>query len=199
MLTMFGGLAWDVGLPVAVYYLLHALGVSDLLALLGAAVAAVARIAVVAVRRCTLNQFALIMLLVYGLGFAMALITGDPRTLLLRNSLITASIGTVFLVTAIRGRRPLTLTALQSAQPARAAETTRRYAVDPHVRHAFRLSSTVWGVGLLAEAVARIPLVYALPVEVAVAATEVLLIATLVALAGWNAWYVRRHREHFAL
>ncbi|MFR9807197.1 hypothetical protein ACL02T_33595 [Pseudonocardia sp. RS010] len=81
------------------------------------------------------------MLLVYGIGFVLALATGDPRTLLLRNSLITASVGVVFLVTAIRGHR---------------------------------LSSTVWGIGLIVEALVRIPVVYLLPVDVSVGATEAL-------------------------
>jgi hypothetical protein len=58
--------------------------------------------------------------------------------------------------------------------------------------------STVWGVGLLAESLVRVPLVYALPVEVAVAATEGLLVATMLLLAAWNAWYLRRARDVLA-
>jgi hypothetical protein len=39
----------------------------------------------------------------------------------------------------------------------------------------------------------RLPLVYLLPIEVSVGATEALLIATFVLLGGWNVWYMRRH------
>lgn len=52
------------------------------------------------------------------------------------------------------------------------------------------LMLVVYGTGLL--------LAYALPVEVAVAATEGLLVATILLLAGWNAWYLRRARDVLA-
>ncbi|WP_181781445.1 VC0807 family protein [Pseudonocardia pini] len=194
-MTMLRGLALDVGLPVLAYYALHLLGASDWIALLAASAVAAVRVVWSAVRARKLNVFATVMLLVYGAGFAMAFFTGDPRTLLLRNSLITASVGTVFLVTAIRGKRPLTLAALQSFTPAKAAEAQLEYDTDPHVRRGHRFSSTVWGVGLLAEAVLRVPLVYLLPVDVAVGVTEVLFVGTFVLLIAWNGWWVARARR----
>lgn len=189
------GLLLDVAFPVATYYALHLLGATDWVALLAAAAAAVLRILVVAVRHRRLNQFALIMLIVYGLGVLLAFATGDPRTLLLRNSLITACIGAVFLITGA-GRRPLTLTALQSFAPARAEALARQFAHDPAARRGFRLAAVVWGCGLIGEALARIPLVYVLPLPVAVAATEALLLLTIAALAVWTAWYLRRNDQH---
>jgi hypothetical protein len=50
----------------------------------------------------------------------------------------------------------------------------------------------VWGVGLLAEAVLRIPLVVLLPVDIGVGASEGLFVATFVALMVWNGWYIGR-------
>ena len=55
--------------------------------------------------------------------------------------MITASVGVVFLVTAIRGRRPLTLAALQSFVPSRAAVAAQEYATNPHVRRGHRSTS----------------------------------------------------------
>ena len=75
-------------------------------------------------------------------------------------------------------------------QPAFLAE---RYRTDPDVRRGFRLTSVVWGAGLLAEALVRLPLVYLLPIEVSVGVTEGLLIATFILLGAGNAWYLRRH------
>jgi hypothetical protein len=196
--VMLRGLAFDVGLPIATYYALHLLGASDWAALLAASGVAAVRILWSAVRQRSFNAFATVMLLVYGIGFALALATGDPRTLLLRNSLITAAVGVVFLVTAIRGRRPLTLAALQSFAPSKAAAAAGAYATDPHVRHGHRLASTVWGVGLIVESLVRIPLVYLLPVDVSVGATEALWIVTFVGLMGWNGWYVRRAQKRRA-
>lgn len=194
-LIMLRGLLLDVGLPVTAYYVLHLLGTGDWVALLVASGIAAVRVAWSALRSRTLNAFALIMLLVYGIGFTLALFTGDPRTLLLRTSFITAAVGVVFLVTAARGRRPLTLAAMQSFAPSQAAQEAHEYATSPVARRAHRLSSTVWGIGLLIEALARVPLVYLLPIPVAVGLAEALTVTVLVGLGGWNAWYSRRLRS----
>jgi hypothetical protein len=191
-LLMIRGLAWDVGLPVVTYYALHLLGATDWVALLAATGVAGARIAWGALRHRTLNQFATVMLLVYGVGLVLALVTGDPRTLLLKSSLVTGAVGAVFLVTALRGRRPLTLSAMQSFAPDKAEQFAESYRTDPDVHRGFRLTSTVWGVGLLAEALLRIPLVYLLPIDVGVGASEALLVLTFAVLIVWNGWYLRR-------
>ncbi|WP_281688824.1 VC0807 family protein [Pseudonocardia thermophila] len=195
LLALARGLGLDVGLPVAAYYVLRLLGASDWVALLAASAAAAVRIAWSAVRSRELNAFATVMLLVYGIGFALAFATGDPRTMLLRTSLITAGVAAVFLVTAARGKRPLTLTALQSFNPGRSQQLQHEYDTKPEVRRGYRLSSAIWGGGLLAEAVLRIPLVYLLPIDVAVGATEALAVVAIVALMGWNVWYVARARR----
>lgn len=192
VLVMVRGLAWDVGLPVATYYALHLLGFSDWIALLAASGVAAARIVWSAIRERKLNQFATVMLMVYGLGFALAFVTGDPRTLLLKSSFVTGAVGAVFLASAIHGKRPMTLSAAQTFAPAKSAVLAELYRTDPDVRRGFRLTSTVWGVGLLAEAVLRVPLVYLLPIDIAYGVTEAMFIASFVVLMGWNGWYIRR-------
>jgi hypothetical protein len=191
-LTMIRGLAWDVGLPVLTYYALHLLGATDWVALLAATAVAGLRIGWDAVRHRRLNQFAVVMLLIYGIGLVLALVTGDPRALLFKSSLVTAAVGAVFLATAVIGRRPLSLSALQSFQPDKAELFAERYRSDPDVRHGFRLTSTVWGVGLLAEALLRLPLVYLLPIDIGYGASEALFVAAFVVLIGWTVWYMRR-------
>ena len=188
---MLRGLAWDVGLPVLGYYALHLAGVSDLVALLVASALAAVRIIWVAVRDRELNPFATVMLLLFGLGLVLALVSGDPRFLLLKNSVVTGAIGLVFLGTTLFGT-PLTLAASQSFQPDRKAELRQAYETDPHVRRGHRLSSAVWGVGLILEALVRVPLVFLLPIDVMVALGEVLTIAVIGGLLAWNIWYVKR-------
>jgi hypothetical protein len=190
--AVLSGLAWDVGLPVAAYYVLSWLGWSDWAALLTATCLAGLRLLWGIVRERTLNPFATVMLIVFGLGLALSFATGDARFLLVVKSLVTGVIGLVFLVTALRGRRPLTLAAQQSWSPTTADELAREYAEDAAVRRGHRLSSTVWGLGLLAESLLRVPIVYLLPLDVAVGASSALLVVTLVALVFWNARYVAR-------
>jgi hypothetical protein len=191
-LLMLRGLLLDVGLPVIAYYALHLAGASDFTALLVASAVAGVRVLWTAVRQRRFNAFATVMLLVYGVGLVLALATGDARTLLLRDSFVTASVGLVFLVTAWIGSRPLTLAASESFAPGRAAEMAQEYATNPYFRRGHRLSSTVWGLGLIAEAVIRVPIVYLLPISVAVGLSEALLVIALVGLMVWNGWYVRR-------
>ena len=188
---MLRGLGWDVGLPVLGYYALHLAGVSDLVALLVASALAAARIVWVAERDRELNPFATVMLVVFGIGLILALASGDPRFLLLKNSIVTGVLGLVFLGTTLFGT-PLTLAASQSFQPARKAELRHAYDTNPHVRHGHRLCSTVWGVGLVLEALIRVPLVFLLPISVMVGLGELMTIAVIGGLLAWNIWYVKR-------
>lgn len=192
MVLMLRGMLLDIGLPVAVYYALHLLGAGDWVALLAASGAAAARILWGVLRRRTLNLFATVMLVVYGLSLLLAVDTGDPRMLLLKGSLITGGVAAVFLVTAAVGRRPLTLAASQSFEPGRAEELAEQYRTEPAARRGHRISSTVWGAGLLADALLRVPVIFLLPVPVATGLSEAMLVVAFALLLVWNAWYVRR-------
>ena len=189
--SMLRGLGWDIGLPLAGYYALHLFGVADLPALFAAAALAALRVVWVAVRDHALNPFATVMLVVYGLSALLALVSGDPHFLVLKNSIVTGAVGLAFLVTSRLGT-PLSLAASQSFQPAHRDELRREYDTDPDVRRGHRVSSTVWGVGLLAEALVRVPLVYLLPIDVMVGLGDAMSIATIAGLITWNVWYVKR-------
>jgi hypothetical protein len=128
-------------------------------------------------------------LLVFGIGLALAFMSGGARFLLLKGSIVTASVGAVFLITAVCGRRLLTLAAEQSWTPSRAREIAEEYLTDPQVRRGHRVSSTVWGTVLLAEAAVRVPLVYLLPINVMVGLSTALLVITIGGLITWNARY----------
>jgi hypothetical protein len=189
--TMIRGLGWDIGLPLVAYYALHLAGVGDTPALLAATGIAAVRICWAAVRERSLNPFATVMLVVFGLGLVLSLVSGDARFLLLKNSVVTAAVGCVFLATSVRGK-PLTLAAMQGFAPAQAATLREGYRTNPHIRRAGKVTSAVWGLGLLAEAVVRVPLVMMLPISVMVGLGEVLTIATFAILITWNVWYTRR-------
>lgn len=185
------GLATDIGLPLASFYTLHALGASDWAALLAASAAAGIRMVVVAVWTRRVSWFAAVMLGVFGVGLALAFTGGDPRVLLLKDSAPTAVIGAVFLASLL-GQRPLTLAAAQAWRPRRAQALEQLYLTDPGARHAFRVSALGWGLGLVAEAALRVPLIYLLPLTAAVGASTALMIVSMLALAVWNAGYLGR-------
>jgi hypothetical protein len=99
---------------------------------------------------------------------------------------VTGAVGLTFPVTAIRGRRPLTLAAQQSWTPAQAEELAAEYRERPEVRRGHRRASTVWGVGLLTEALVRVPPVYLLPISVGVGASTGLAVLTMAGLTIWT-------------
>jgi len=189
MKAMIRSMAWDLGLPVATYYGLHFLGAGDTAALLAGTAAAGARLVWVAARSRTISPFSAVMGAVFGVGLLFTLLTGDARFLLVKHSVMSAVIGALFLITAFRGR-PLTLAAQQSFQPAHSAELAEAYAANPQIRHGHRVSSLVWGAGLLTEAALRLVLVYTLPLDVMVGLSTLLTVATFTTLIAWNARYV---------
>ena len=191
VLRHFSGLLWDVGLPLVGYYGLHALGASDWVALLVATLAAGVRLVWVAVRARQVTWFAAVMLGVFGLGLALAFVGGDPRFLLVKDSFGTALVGLVFLASLVAGK-PLTLSAFQTWQPRGAQEMEEFYRTLPPIRSMFRRSAVVWGVGLLLEATLRIPLIYLLPIDVMVGLSTGMMVASIVGLSVWNAWYGQR-------
>lgn len=188
------GLGWDVGLPLVGYYALHLLGASDWTALLAGALAAGLRLVWVAVRDRRTTWFGALMLAVFGIGLLLALVGGDPRFVLVKDSFTTGGVGVVFLLSLL-GRRPLTFSAYQSWQPTEAGELDGMWDTAPGVRRIFRVAAVVWGLGLIAEAAVRVPMIYALPVDVAVGASTGLQIAAFALLGVWNAVYVVRSRR----
>ncbi len=189
------GLCWDAGLPVASFYGLRLAGASAWVALLAATLAAGLRIVWVAVQDRKLNPFATIMLIVFGLGLALVFVSGDPRWALLKQAFTGGAVGIAFLVSTIAGR-PLTLAVAQSWQPGAAQELETGYRTDPDVRHGFRVSALVWGLGGLIEALVRVPLIYLLPIDLMVGLSAAMTVTTNGALLFWNIRYeaARRHR-----
>jgi len=180
------GLLWDAGIPVIGFYALHLQGASDWAALLAATVLAGARVFWVALRSRRITWFAATMMLVFGLGLGLAFLVGDPRLMLAKNSAGTALTGGLFLV-SLTTRRPLTLVAFQTWRPGNAEMLARSYESDPSVRRAFRRAAWAWGIGMIAEAVLRLPLIYLVPLDVAVGASTALMLSVIGSLAAWTA------------
>jgi hypothetical protein len=180
------GLLWDAGIPVAGFYTLRLLGASDWVALLAATLFAGARVVWVAVRSRRITWFAAMMMLVFGVGLALAFVVGDPRLLLAKNSVTAALIGGAFLA-SLAMQRPLTLVAFQTWRPREAEALAHSYDSDAAVRRVFRRGAWGWGIGMLAESVLRLPLVYLVPLDVAVGASTALMLAVIGGLTAWTA------------
>jgi len=171
-------LAIDVGVPLAIFYLLHdAFGLSLWLSLALSSVAPAARAlgGLAAERR--LNLLATLMLAVNLAGIAVSFLTGDPRAMIAKDSVISSVIAFAILASVVM-RRPLMSAGLEPFMtrgvPERTAAWDRLSAGSARFRRLEMAFSAIWGLLLLAECVARLIGAYTLPVTTMVWLSTVL-------------------------
>lgn len=184
-------LLWDAGLPLAAYYGLRLAGQGEQVALLAGAVLAATRIGWVAARHRRFDGFAALLTAVLAVGLVLSFVSGDARFLLVKESFGTAAAALVLLVTA--RANPLVLVAVRAGSAGRKrAELDRLCSEVPEFRRSFVLMSVVWGIALLLEAAARVPLVYLLSPDVMAGLSVVALLVVIGLLSVWTAWYAGR-------
>jgi len=158
----------DVGIPVGTYYLLRgAFGVSLWLALALSSIGPAARAIAGLVAERMLNLLAVLMLAVNLAGIAVSFLTGDPRAMIAKDSIVSSVIAFAILGSVVL-RRPLMSAGLKpfmtKGEPRRAVAWDRLSAASPRFRRLELLFSTIWGLALLAECAARLVGAYMLPV-----------------------------------
>ncbi|MFD8501089.1 VC0807 family protein [Amycolatopsis sp. NPDC059657] len=196
IMAMLPSILRDVLPPTAAYYVLHALGAGDRLALLTASLVAGGLMVFETVRLRRLEIFSAVMLGVFGIGLVLSLISGDPRFMLVKESFGTAILGGAFLISCVVGKPLIYLAArrFRAGDPAKTREFEQLYDQNPAARRRFKALSLVWGAGLIVEAAVRVVLCFRLPIDTMVAVSPVLMIGTITLLLGLTARYVRRFK-----
>ena len=114
-------------------------------------------------------------------GFGIALITGSDRFLLAKESVLTAMVGLWFL-RSIWAERPLTYQFTRPLLEGRISRVGPSWELlwerEPGFRRSWRMSSLIWAVVLLIDAVVRVVMAYTLPVNAVPALQTGLMIAT---------------------
>ncbi|QIS05640.1 hypothetical protein F5X71_27990 [Nocardia brasiliensis] len=178
-------IARDIAVPVGAYFLLHALGYSDFAGLLAGTVLSGAMLLTEAIRHRKLEVFPAILLGVFAFGLVTSLISGDPRMMIVKDSVGTLLVGLAFLISAVVGK-PLTYLAARKAAvaggPARVAALEQVYRDNAAKRRMFATLAVLWGAGLVAEAAIRAVLAYQLPIPTMAWLSPVLMIAVVVPL-----------------
>jgi hypothetical protein len=150
-------------------------------------------------RRRRLNMYATFGLLSVVAGFASAGITGDARLLLLKGAFFVGCGGLVFLGSLLY-RRPLAFYIARSFYLLRDPQADwwcERGWQHPYNRYAFRLTTVVWGSGLLCEALVRGALVFVLSPDQFLAVSPGIQYAFYGALLGWTFLYTRHANRRF--
>lgn len=158
----------DVGIPLGTYYLLHdGLGASLWLSLAVSSAVPAGRSVYSMVGRRELNLLAGLMLAANAAGIAVSFLTGDPRAMIAKDSIVSSVIALVILG-SVAARRPLMTAGLKvyltKGTPERNAAWERLQARSRAFRRLELLFSAIWGTALLAECVARLIGAYTLPV-----------------------------------
>jgi type IV secretory pathway TrbD component len=189
-------LFYDVGLSLVSYYGLRLLGADTYIALLAGTATAAFRLVYVLWSDRQFDRFAAFMVFTFGVGLALTFVTGDPRFLLVKDSVGTGLSGAVFGVSYLLGR-PLMLTAVQrfgAESEEEAREMEEWFVEDGLFRHLIAVFSAVWCFGLIGEAALRIPLIYLLPVDVMAGVSTAMWVVAFGGLFAWTQWYGARSR-----
>jgi len=152
----------DVVLPLATYFLLRETGMGAFWAYLISGVWPLLKLIVGAVRTRRLDAFSILILVFIVLGAITALVTGDVRTLLVRDSITTGGFGLVCLISLLFAR-PLLFyvgrTFATDGSPAGYAWWNGLWQ-NPTFRSSQRVITAMWGIAYVAESVLRIVLTY---------------------------------------
>lgn len=194
------GLFWDVGLPAVVFYVCRALGVDVLPALAAGGLAALIRVGWVAAVRRRLDGLAALVAVSFLLLAGVSLLTGDPRILLARESILSGAAGLLLVGSCMAGRPVLysVVRRLNAGKDKVLAQWDQQWRTQPAFRRHFTVVSAVSGGVLLTEAAVRLLLVYLLPIDVMAGLSTVLHLGALALLACWMLWYRGRRQRAVA-
>jgi hypothetical protein len=184
-------LLFNVVLPIVAVNVLRSRGIALVPALALSAFFPALETGLTWLRARSLDAIGAVSLAFIALGIGASLLSGDVHFALAKESFFTAVFG-AFALGSLLAPRPLLFYFSRSfvtgGDPARMREWNERWQF-PRFRRVMRLMTAVWGVGFLIEALARVALVYAVPVSVAVVASPLLATAVYAILMIWTIRY----------
>lgn len=174
------GLWLNVGGPIAAYQILTQRGVSAADALLVGAAFPVVAILTKAVRTRHLDLLGLFSLAAIVVGALGTLLFQDPHILLVKDSLITATLGLACLGSLCTARPLMAILAAQFAGSADRCAAVRANAAG------FRRLTLVWGITMLTDAAIRVVLAFLLPPALLLTLSPLLAVAVFGPVALWT-------------
>ncbi len=162
-------LAWGLVAPIAGFYVLRALGIDPLMALLAGAAATLFGLVLRLVRTHRLDGLTAMFGTLTLLSLGVSVLNGSPRFLLAKDGLITAASGLWFLTSLWHGSRPAGLMfgrpLMEPLMPTR-RNWDEMWETEAVFRRCWRVITAVWSVTLFADAVVRVVTAYTLPIDV---------------------------------
>jgi hypothetical protein len=170
----------DFGLPLVAFYGLRAAGVGQWWSLLLSAVVPAAVVVVRLARSRKVDYLALFVLSVVALSVGVSAMTGDPRTMLIRDAwggLLGGLLGVWLLASVWVGRPALMYLirafVLTKVGPDGLRKWENRWESDARFRHGLRVITFVWGCASVVNVVVTLVAAYLLPLDLAPAVLNV--------------------------
>jgi hypothetical protein len=189
-------------IPVACYFLAKRfISPSELVALIFATIFPVLKSMYDLIRLRELDPVAVVVLLGILTSILALFLGGDPRILLVRESLLTGAFGVACLVSLMFPRPIMFYFALyfMSAHDPQKREAINARWQNPIVRRAHRLVTAVWGIVYVGEFAVRTTFVYSLPAAVVLVVSPFLIGLATMCTIFWSFWYANKVRERIAL
>jgi hypothetical protein len=192
-------LVLDIACPYLTYaYLTHrAAGISPALALVLSGVFPALGNVLSLIRSRTLDIIGIFVLVGIAVGAASALVSGDPKFVLIRESFVTAALGVICLLSLLWSRPLLFYIGRDFTtghDPVRVAEFNTLWD-RPGAERVFRIMTTVWGVGWVGEFVLKVLLVLNLSIPRMLVVGPILSNGVTIGLILWTLRYARESRR----
>jgi hypothetical protein len=187
---------FDIAGPLVLYMWLRSQGWSAVTSLVASGVLPAVGVIAGIARKRRIDVVGMVVLLGIAVGTALGLASGSARLVLLEGSVPTAIFGMVC-IGSIWTARPLMYRFAvefigEDTPKGRDFAGNWRY---PGFRHAFRVTTMVWGVAYLLEAAARVVIVEFTSTGTALGLSKVMPYVIGGVLAAWNVAYARQARR----
>lgn len=185
-------------IPFATYMLVKStLHTSDIVALSAGTIVPAILSLVRFVHSRSLDIMNIIIMISLVISIIVALIGGNPQILLIRESAFGALFGLVLLVSLLCPR-PLFFYMMRHFRAgndsAKVVAFDKRWEISAQ-RRAFRLVTLVWAVGMLAEFLLRVVMVFTLSIPAVLALSAIAFPAIYLSMAAWTFWYMARQQR----
>jgi hypothetical protein len=175
----------DVVLPFSTYLALHELvGMPNAAALATAGGVPLIHAAVSWFRSHEVQALAMLLVVRFFLGVALAGLTHSGRLVLAKDSLVTGGMG-LFVLATLWLAKPFIYHIRRGMAPSRERWDTW-WDTSSAFRHRHRQMTIVWGAGLLTDAVVRLVVIWTTPIEVAALVSQAMAALSIVALVAWT-------------
>ena len=189
---------FDVGGPLAVYYVLRTADSSTVEALIVSSVLPVVGIGLAARQHRRIDAIGIVVLFGILVGIVVGLASGSARLVLLDGTVPTTVLGLVCFGSLLTARPLMFRMALQFIGPkssqGRQFESMWQYR---EFQHLFRVITVVWGAAFLAETAAQVVIIESASASTAKTTSNLMPIAVAAIMMAWTAIYGRRQRARW--